>query len=121
MFEQILTSDAFLGLVATGLGSLWALVKGSDWYNRRRNRRFRRAVLALEAGVDETYRTYVSAVKDAREDGKLTKHEQRRARELARQTAIDYGRTEGVDVLRELGESYIDMWINKLVRRMKRQ
>jgi len=118
-FSDLFTSDAVLGLVATGLATFWTALKGSEWYNRARNQRYRRAITALEAGVDQTYRSYVRAIKDAHEDGKLTAEERRRARALARQTAINFGQTEGIDVVRELGQDYIDLWISRLVRKAK--
>ena len=38
---------------------------------------------------------------------------------MALQMAIEFGQNEGIDVIRELGRDYIDLWINKLVRRLK--
>jgi hypothetical protein len=73
----------------------------------------------LEAGVEQVYRTYVRAIKDARSDGKLTEEEADQARRLAKRRAIEFGRTTGVDVIREIGDGYVDLWISKLVRRAK--
>ncbi len=116
---NVLSSESALTLLGTVLGGLWAFFKSSDWFSRLRRRRFGRALRALEAGVEQTYRTYVHEIKEARADGRLTEEERRRARRLARETAIEFGRTHGVDVLRELGEEYIDLWIAKLVQRLK--
>ena len=33
--------------------------------------------------------------------------------------SIRFGETQGVDVLRELGAEYIDLWIAKLVKGLK--
>jgi hypothetical protein len=118
--EDVLTSDPGLTTLGALLGSLWAFFRSSDWYQRARTRRYHKALLALEAGVEQTYREYVRSVKESREDGRLTDEEQRRARELARQSAVEFGRTQGVDVLRELGDNYLDLWIAKLVRKLKR-
>ena len=118
---SILGSEPVLTLVGTAMGTIWTIVKSSEWYSRRRNRRYHDAILSLEAGVDQTYRTYVQSIKEGREDGRLTKEERRRARQLARQTAVRYGQTTGVDVLRELGDDFIDVWIGRMVRRMKRK
>jgi uncharacterized membrane protein YebE (DUF533 family) len=117
--ETLLVSEAGLTMLGAVAGAVWTLFKTMDWYARGRRRRFEAALRALEAGVERTYRTYVQALKEANADGRLTEEERRRARELARETAILYGRTEGVDVLHELGEAYLDLWIAKLVKRLK--
>ena len=116
---DVLSSDPGLTLLGTALGGLWTLFKSSEWFGRLRRRRFGKALRALEAGVELTYRTYVREIKKARADGRLTEEEKRRARRLARETAVEFGRAHGVNVLRELGEDYLDLWVAKLVRRWK--
>lgn len=101
------------------LGALWTAFRSSDWLSRMKNERFRKALEALEAGVEQTYRTYVRALKAGREDGKLTDEERRQARALARETAMAFGRTQGIDVLEALGRDYVDLWIAKLVKNFK--
>ncbi|HIJ74473.1 MAG TPA: hypothetical protein HPP83_10275 [Candidatus Hydrogenedentes bacterium] len=119
--EGILESEAGLTILGTVLGGIWTFFKSTSWYARQRRRRYYRAIEALEAGVEQTYRTYVRAIKEASADGRLSDEERRHARQLAREAAIAFGRTEGVDVLRELGEAYIDLWIAKLVQRLKQR
>jgi hypothetical protein len=117
---DLLSSETGLTLVATVFGGLWAAFRSTEFYERARSRRYYRAVQALEAGVEQTYRTYVRAIKEAREDGRLTDDEQRNARTLARQTAVEFARRDGIDVVRELGEEYLDLWIARLVKKLKR-
>ncbi len=117
--DQLLTSENGLMMLGTVLGGLWAFFRSTDFVENARTRRYYRAIEALEAGVEQTYRTYVRAIKEARADGRLTDEEQRHARALARQAAVEFGRTEGVDVIRELGNEYLDLWIAKLVQRLK--
>jgi hypothetical protein len=62
---------------------------------------------------------YVKTIKESREDGKLTEEEARCARQRAQEAAIEFGRTQGIDVLRELGTEYIDLAIAKLVKQLK--
>lgn len=112
-------SEAGLTFVAVVFGAVWTAFRSTEWYGRVQERRIARAIHALEAGVERTYRTYVQAIKTSSADGKLSEEERRRARELAKETAILYGRTEGLDVMRELGEAYLDLWIGKLVKRLK--
>lgn len=115
-----LNSGFGLTLVTAILGSIWTAFRSTDFYRRARSERYGEAVQALEAGVELTYRTYVRAIKESREDGKLTKEEMRLARQRAREAAIQYGRTRGIDVLRELGSDYVDLLIAKLVKNLKK-
>ena len=110
------------GLVLLGslLGGIWTAFKADERRRKVKDERLEKALRALEAGVDQTYETYVREIKAGAVDGKLTKDERRRARDLARGAAIEFGRTRGVDVLQELGEGYINVWIAKLVKRLKR-
>ena len=114
-----LVSEPALTTLGTVLGGLWTFFKASDWYQRARDTRFTDALNALEAGVQQTYDVYVRAVKEASADGKLSGEERRRARELARDAAIAFGRTRGVDVIGSIGHDYVDVWINKLVNQRK--
>lgn len=117
--SDILASESGLTVIGAALGGLWTAFKAGDWRRQAGATRYDKALRALEAGVELTYRTYVQAIKEAREDGQLTSDEARQARSRARAAAIDFGRTQGVDVLRELGTEYIDLWIAKLVKKLK--
>lgn len=119
MDELNLLSEPALTTLGAVLGGLWTFFKASDWYQRARDKRFAEALNALEAGVQQTYDVYVRAVKEASADGKMTSEERRRARELARDAAIAFGRTRGIDVMGSIGHNYIDMWIAKLVKQRK--
>lgn len=116
----LITSEAGLTLVGTLLGGIWTFFRSRDWYRDAQREKYVKALRALEAGVELTYRTYVRAIKRGRRDGTLTDDEVRRAREEARRAALRFGRTAGIDVVRELGEPFIDLWITKLVQRAKR-
>jgi hypothetical protein len=116
---NVLNSEVGLTVVGTVLGGIWTAFRSSEWFSRARQRRYFSALRALEAGVELTYRTYVKTIKESREDGKLTEEEARCARERAQEAAIEFGRTQGIDVLRELGTEYIDLAIAKLVKQLK--
>ena len=117
----ILASDAALTAAAGILGTIWTAFKSRDAFRRAERRRYGKAIQALEAGVEHTYRTYVRAVKEGRADGKLTEAERAEARRRARRAAIQFGRTDGVNVLAEVGEEYVNLWIDRLVRRAKKR
>ena len=116
---QVLSSDTGLTVVGGVLGAAWTFFQSTALYQRLQSNRFAKAVTALEAAVDLTYRTYVREIKAAREDGKLTDAEIAVARQRARDAAIEFGKTQGVDVLKELGADYIDLWISKIVNQLK--
>ena len=118
--EMLLGSEPGLTLAGAFVGMVWTWLKSSEWFQRRRERRLARALEGIEAAVEETYRTYVEALKAGREDGRLTADERVRARSLARERAVAIARTDGVDLLREVGGDYVDLWIARLVRRLKR-
>ncbi|MCL4217217.1 MAG: hypothetical protein KJ052_09475 [Candidatus Hydrogenedentes bacterium] len=112
-------NDDTLVLLATIAGMAWAFFKSTRLFDRLRARRFSLAVEALEAGVEQTYRSYVRARKQAAADGKLTDAERVRARELACEAALEFGRTRGVDVAAELGREYLDLWLTRAVNKLK--
>ena len=118
--HDILGSEPALTLMGSVLGTFWMGLRGSTWFNRIRERKLRRAIDALEAGMVHTYDTYVRAIKIARADGKLTEEERRHARDLARQAAIEFAQSEGIDLVQELGDHYINLWLNRLLRKAKR-
>jgi len=116
---DVLLSDSALALVGTALGGAWTVFKSLDCFRRAQTRRYGKALETLEAGVEHTYRTYVEAIKSAREDGKLTREERREARRRAREAALRFGQANGIDVLAEIGDEYLDLRIAKLVKRLK--
>lgn len=117
--QHLFQSDAALTLIGALVGTAWTAFRSSDLLRNARDSRFDKALQALEAGVELTYRTYVQAIKAAKEDGKLTSEEASEARQRARDAAVEFGRTQGIDVLNELGTPYIDLWIAKLVKNLK--
>ena len=118
--SEVLGSEPGITLLGTVLGGLWTLFKSSELFERIRRRRFRRALNALEGAVEETYQSYVKSIKASREDGRLTEAEKRQARRLAQERAKSIARKQGINLLRELGEDYLDLWTTKLVQRLKR-
>lgn len=114
---DVLTSETVMTLGVTLIGGAWSLVKASAWFRALQKRRYKKALLALEAAVEEVYREYVRALKEAG-DG-LTPEEQETAREYARTRAIEMARAQGIDLVRELGADFINLWISRLVKKLK--
>lgn len=111
--------DMGITLLGSAIGAVWAGFKSSEQYQLLERRRFQKALLALESGVERTYQAYVKAIKAGRADGRLTESEKARARSLARTRAIALAKEAGVDLLRIIGEDYVDVWIARLVRKRK--
>lgn len=116
---DILQSEATLTAGVTVLGAFWTLFKSGDWLQARRRRRLREALKALEAAVEATYREYVCAWKEKNPNGSLTPEEQAAARQYARERAVAIARARGIDLMRELGAEYIDLWTGRIVRKLK--
>lgn len=117
---QLLTTEPGLTLAVSLLGGAWTFLKSRDWFRRNRENRRGQALRAVEAGVEETYRTYVRELKKGHADGKLTETEIRRARLRAKERAVVFARREGLDLVKELGADFVDFWITKSVRKLKR-
>jgi hypothetical protein len=116
---QSMGFDLGLTVLGTVLGGLWTGFKASDRFRRLHRRRYRKALLALESGVERTYQAYVKAIKAGRSDGRLTEEEKARARAMARMRAVKLAKAEGVDLLRTIGEDYVDVWIGRIIGRRK--
>jgi len=109
-----------LNLVISVVAGLWTLFKASEWYREHTAAKKRIAVDAIEAGVAHTYEAYVRALKAASADGQLTDEERRKARALAKSAAYEYGREHGVNILKVVGEGFLDLYIEQAVAKLKR-
>jgi hypothetical protein len=93
--------------------------KGSEYWGRVKDTRWATAVSAVDAAVTEVYENYVRDLKNGREDGKLTDEERREARDRALSLAIDIGKTRGVDVMAEIGTSFVRDVLEDAVQKRK--
>lgn len=75
--------------------------------------------MAVEAGVTATYETYTKSIKASSADGKLTAEEAAQARALAREYAIYFMRSTGVDIVKTYGMKMIDGLIEYFVGQSK--
>lgn len=121
MMSALLESDVGLTIVSAAVGSVWTAFKGMDWIAQRRHDRHNTALMAVEAGVEHSFQTYVKAIKSARSDRKLTAEERKHARALAQETALRVGRAQGVNVAQELGREFLPVWITRMVGELKRR
>ena len=116
---DLLDNEVFMGLIASIVSVIWAALRASEWYAKFCKARFDKAFLAVEAGAQITYETYVRECKIANEDGKLTPEERKDAREMAIEAAKRFGLSHGVDVGREITEEYIDLALDKAIAKLR--
>jgi len=121
MMNVLLESDVGLTIVGAVIGSVWSAFRGMDWVSQRRHDRHNTALMAVEAGVEHSFQTYVKSIKAARSDRKLTDAERKHARALAQETALRVGRAQGVNVAQELGREFLPVWITRMVGELKRR
>ena len=119
----ILSSPAAQTALVGLIGGAWAWFRGTDWWKARTDATVsatrRKAFQALEAGIDIAYRTYVQQIKLASADGSLTPGEQAEARRIAKEAGIAFAKQQGVDLAVALGAEYLDLWIAKIVKKLK--
>jgi hypothetical protein len=108
------SSGPILEIAVTLIGLAWAFFKSTEWYaeNIIKTRRAK-AIDSVQAGVRSVYETYTREIKAASEDGKLTDEERAKARDLAKEAAIQFGKTNGVDVIKVIGQEFIDLYLEK--------
>ncbi|MBW7864084.1 MAG: hypothetical protein H3C30_06705 [Candidatus Hydrogenedentes bacterium] len=117
--SQVAVSDSAISIALTLCGAAWTVFRSMDWVDARRRLRFSRALRTLENAVVQIYEEYVRALKEGNADGRLTVEERRRARKLARDRAVALARADGVDLLRDLGGDHVDLWIARILRKIK--
>lgn len=115
LFSNVEFIEAVISVVAVLVGALWSAGKSSELYAKIKDKKWLVALQAVEAGVEHSYRTYVSEKKKAAEDGKLTEEEVTIARRVAVNAAKTFALTQGVDVLKILGEEYLEYWVTQAV------
>lgn len=117
---SFLTSNEGLALIVTIFGSLWTLFQGSQFWKQYVQGKFDKAILAVEAGVEQTYRAYVQGLKTAPgATGTLTAAQANQARDLAKAAAVEYGKKNGVDIVSTLGQEFVDLYLTRAVNKAK--
>ena len=118
-FLEFFDSNTIFNIIAAIVGTIWAKFKTTERYAAAERAEYILAVRAVEAAVSEVWQVYVKEIKHASDDGKLTVEEALQARMMARRKAIEIGRTNGVNVVKALGDAYLPLWIKKVVDRFK--
>lgn len=111
--EELL-SGPIVEIVVTLVGLAWAFFKSTEWYKDTISTpRREKAIESVQAGVAEVYDTYTREIKAASADGHLSPEERKKARQLAKEAAIKYGKANGVDIIKILGQEFIDLYLER--------
>lgn len=114
MLDQFL----FYSLIAV-FGSIWAIIRTYEVYQQLKNSRYRLALTIIESAVQKTYDTYTREIKKAREDGKLTPEERKKAFELAMQTAIEMARGQNMELNKIIRKELLPYFIHSALQKLK--
>ena len=121
--NALLENPDALTVIAGIVASLWAMFRGTDWYQSIQAGRA--ATLmghvedAVEGAVVATYHEYVEGIKRGVGGGKLTPEQARNARLSARASAISNGHKLGLDLMKIVGEDGLALEIESAVKRQK--
>jgi hypothetical protein len=122
---SFLANEQVLGVVVSLVGVVWTLFGVQDriqkWLDKRVGERRAKAILALAAGAQQVYDSYVKDIKKGREDGKLTKQEISTARTRALMQASMLAESQGIDLATELGAEYLNVWLEQVLKSMRQQ
>jgi len=117
---SMLGQDQFFNIVATIVGMGWLWLQRNFHIDRKVDRKWDDILLYIEAGVMQTYQTFVKARKNASEDGTLTEEEKKLARQQAWTCATQYAQKDGINLLLEAGD-LAGVLIEKAVGNLKRE
>ena len=117
---QAATSPEAIGMAANAVVVVAGLV--STWMAARwvRGNARRAKVLAIFfRAAREVFDEVVRALKQKTEDGTLTPAEQREVLQAGIQRAKEIGRTEGIDIVKEVGHEMLPVFMEWAVGRLK--
>ncbi len=117
---HILDQFLFYSMVAV-FGSVWAIMRAYELYQQLKNSRYRLALTIIESAVQKTYDTYTREIKKAREDGKLTPEERKKAFHLAMQTAIEMARGQNIELNNIIRKELLPYFIHRALQKLKLQ
>jgi hypothetical protein len=105
----------------TLFGSIWAVMRAYEIYQQLKNSRYRLALTIIESAVQHTYDTYTREIKKAREDGKLTPEERKKAFNMAMQTAIEMARGQNLELNKIIRKELLPYLIHRALQKLKQQ
>jgi len=123
---EFLTSQAALTIIGGLFTVIWGVFKMEErlttFFQKRMGERRAKMIMALAAAAQDVYDGYVRDLKKYKnEDGQLTKEEAGRAKKTAIARAVALASREGIDLVQEMGEEYINLWLERIIKEMKRK
>ena len=114
---DILGSEVFIQLLAAVIAAIWIAAKSTKAYEWAKAKKFDTLLEAVEVSVDEVYKEYVKSMKT---NGEWDESKKSVALDAARQRAIDYAKSEGIDALKLVTTRYLDVLIEDVIRERKK-
>lgn len=114
-----LAGEGFWGAIVLGVaGFVYKMARPYvlAWVGERK---LAKLYLAVEACVAQTQAVYVEGMKAANSDGKLTEDEKDEVLSACRRAVVAHMRTQGVDVLKEYGDAFVDALIELVLSRLQ--
>jgi len=116
-WQELLFSESGLGIAVVVVGLIWGLIKRKAGLDEGKKSKITEA---FETAVKETYDEFVKVKKSSAKDGKLSVEDVAHARQMAIAKAKDIGKEKGVDILKEVGKSYIPVLLEKVIAKAKK-
>lgn len=114
LWESLALQEALMTVGIAALSSLWTFFKSSEWWARRREKKWSRLLLLIETAVAETYRNYIRDEKAA--TGMLSESVREAARDAARRTAHNLARGAGMRLEDWTSTAELDALIERAVQ-----
>lgn len=115
----ILAGEGFWGAIVVGLaGFAYRFLRPYvlAWLEERK---LAKLFLAAEACVARNNALYVEQMKAANADGRLTEDEAAVVFRRCRENLVEFMRSQGVDIVKEYGDLFVDAIIELIVARLK--
>ena len=109
-------SDEMLNLALTVAITAVLAFKGTTYY---KNLKYKMLFGFLELAVTYVYKNYVKPTKAANGDGKLTEPQKKIANQMAVEQAQKYAEAKGIDLQKQLGTEFVDLYVEQLVAKAK--
>jgi hypothetical protein len=110
-------------IVAT-LGAIWTMLKLHDkivdFLQKKKSKLWLRIYALAGQAVVQVSEEYVNEIKKGKADGKLTKDEAKKARDLALQKLLELAKADGLDLLKSGFKEMLPWIIEKIVQKFKK-
>lgn len=110
--------------IVAAIGVVWTMLKLHDkivdFLQKKKSKLWLKIYALAGQAVVQVSEDYVNEIKKGKEDGKLTKEEARKARDLALQKLLELAKSEGLDLLKSGFKEMLPWIIEKIVQKLKK-